>query len=292
MGVIKGDSSQAGVAAVEGVATAGDPTKAGPGVHARSTTVGVFAEGETWHGVHGSSSSTVGGVGVYGSHTGGGTGVVGESSGWHAVYGKSTSTSGGAGIWGDGIGTGVVGVSKTWHGVYGETESTTGGAGICGKGKNGARAGLFEGDVEVTGDIRLLNADIAEQLDIAGTTEAEPGTVMVLGEDGSLCPSSGPYDRRVVGVVSGAGSYKPGIVLDQRETGRERRPIALLGKVFCKVDAGFGAVAVGDLLTTSPTPGHAMKADDPARAFGAVIGKALRRLPEGQGLVPILIALQ
>jgi hypothetical protein len=49
---------------------------------------------------------------------------------------------------------------------------------------------------------------------------------------------------------------------------------------------------VGDLLTTAPTPGHAMKADDPLKAFGAVIGKALRPLPDGQGLIPVLIALQ
>jgi len=49
---------------------------------------------------------------------------------------------------------------------------------------------------------------------------------------------------------------------------------------------------VGDLLTTSPTPGHAMRADDPGRAFGAVLGKALRPLADGQGLVPILVALQ
>ena len=65
-----------------------------------------------------------------------------------------------------------------------------------------------------------------------------------------------------------------------------------MGKVFCKVDAQFGAIEVGDLLTTSPTPGHAMKTSDPFQAFGAVIGKALRPLIEGQGLIPILIALQ
>jgi len=69
-------------------------------------------------------------------------------------------------------------------------------------------------------------------------------------------------------------------------------PIALMGKVYCKVDAQFAAIAVGDLLTTSPTAGHAMKADDPAKAFGAVIGKALRPLDAGLGLIPILIALQ
>jgi len=93
-------------------------------------------------------------------------------------------------------------------------------------------------------------------------------------------------------VVSGAGSYKPGIVLDKQQTEGNRQPIALLGKVYCKVDANYAAIGIGDLLTTSPTPGHAMKADDPAQAFGAVIGKALRPLKEGQGLIPVLIALQ
>jgi hypothetical protein len=62
--------------------------------------------------------------------------------------------------------------------------------------------------------------------------------------------------------------------------------------VYCKVDAQYSPIEVGDLLTTSPTPGHAMKADDPLKAFGTVIGKALRPLSEGQGLIPILIALQ
>jgi hypothetical protein len=69
-------------------------------------------------------------------------------------------------------------------------------------------------------------------------------------------------------------------------------PIALMGKVYCKVDAGYGAIEVGDLLTTSPFPGHAMKATDPLKSFGSVIGKALRPLEAGQSLIPILIALQ
>src|SRR5262249_53947864 len=51
--------------------------------------------------------------------------------------------------------------------------------------------------------------------------------------------------------------------------------IALMGKVCCKVDATFAPVKVGDLLTTSSTTGHAMKATNPMLAFGAVIGKAL-----------------
>ena len=85
---------------------------------------------------------------------------------------------------------------------------------------------------------------------------------MVLDDRGALVPCLGAYDKRVAGVVSGAGDFKPGIVLDKREADGLRQPIALLGKVFCKTDAAFGAIEVGDLLTTSPTPGHAMKAAD------------------------------
>ena len=68
--------------------------------------------------------------------------------------------------------------------------------------------------------------------------------------------------------------------------------MALAGKAYCKVDASEAPIAMGDMLTTSPTVGHAMKASDPARAFGAVIGKALQPLVTGTGLIPILIALQ
>ena len=46
------------------------------------------------------------------------------------------------------------------------------------------------------------------------------------------------------------------------------------------------------MLTSSDTPGHAMKASDPARAFGAVVGKALGGLASGCGLIPVLICLQ
>ena len=71
-----------------------------------------------------------------------------------------------------------------------------------------------------------------------------------------------------------------------------RRPIALMGKVFCKVDADQGGIEVGDLLTTSPTEGHAMRADHVAAAFGTVIGKAMQPLDQGRGLIAVLVALQ
>lgn len=148
------------------------------------------------------------------------------------------------------------------------------------------------GVLEVAGDVRLTGADCAEQFVVAGAATLEPGTVIVLTAEG-LQQSTEAYDKRVAGVVSGAGNCRPGIVLGQQnDSGDERVPIALNGTVYCKVDANLAAVEVGDLLTTSDTPGHAMKADDPLRAFGSVIGKALQPLPAGKGLIPILATLQ
>ena len=143
-----------------------------------------------------------------------------------------------------------------------------------------------------SGDIVLHNADAAEQFDVVTTKTAEPGTIMVLNKDGKLKPCSEAYDKKVVGVVAGAGDYRPGIVLDNRADSANRVPISVLGKVCCKVDATETPIEIGDLLTTSAESGHAMKAHDPAKAFGAVIGKALKPLETGIGMIPIVIALQ
>jgi hypothetical protein len=246
------------------------------GVHgvSENSGTGIFGESKIGRGVHGQSETW---QGVFGSSRDN-AGIVGESVKFHAVFGISHDVNN-AGLFGtnDVGGFGVIAVSET-------------GIGIAAKG--GRLAGRFEGDVEVTGDIRLTNADCAEDFDIAGLESVEPGTVMVIDSEGALRESDRAYDKRVAGVISGAGNFKPGIVLDKQESSNNRMPIALLGKVYCKVDAQYGAIEVGDLLTTSSTPGHAMKTCDPLKAFGAVIGKALRPLTEGQGLIPILIALQ
>jgi len=314
-GVFK--TTDPGIAGVSGTSENHTP-QAGPGVFGQSDAPGVWGVSKTWHGVVGQSESTTGGAGVFGSSDVG-PGIIGESKVWMAVYGKSHSTTGGAGVSGENVGTGpgVIGSSKGWHGTYGATESTVGGAGVCGEHRgNGAgvlgrsdngigvlgqsshgEAGRFEGKITVTGDITahdvfVVGGDCAEEFDIAEAVEIEPGMVMVLDQEGLLQPNRKAYDKRVAGVISGAGDYKPGIVLDKQPSSEHRVPVALVGKVYCKVDAHYGPIEVGDLLTTSDTPGHAMKADDPFKAFGSVIGKALRPLETGQALIPILIALQ
>lgn len=148
------------------------------------------------------------------------------------------------------------------------------------------------GDVVLQNAVVSQNADCAEDFEVQENAGVEPGAVLALSDDGPLILSSAAYDRKVAGVVSGAGGLRPGIVLGRTSSTHNRWPIALSGKVFCKVDAGESPVSVGDLLTTSATPGHAMAARDHARAFGAVIGKALAPLTSGRGLLPVLVALQ
>jgi hypothetical protein len=115
---------------------------------------------------------------------------------------------------------------------------------------------------------------------------------MVFNAEGKLHPCQEPYDKKVAGVIAGAGEFKPAIILGKVPSSQGRLPIALVGKAYCRVDAAYGSIEAGDLLTTSSTAGHAMKAENPLQAFGAVIGKALRSLDSGQAMIPILIALQ
>jgi hypothetical protein len=148
------------------------------------------------------------------------------------------------------------------------------------------------GNIRVAGDITLTGADCAEEFCVAGNTRIEPGTVVALNEDGCLRECRDAYDRSVAGVVSGAGEYKPAIRMGTFDSGPHRLPVALVGKVYCKADASFEPIKFGDLLTSSTTPGFAMKASDRTRAFGSVIGKALRSLEFGRGLIPVLVSLQ
>lgn len=143
-----------------------------------------------------------------------------------------------------------------------------------------------------SGDIILGNADAAEDFELAAAAEATPGAVMVLTGAGTVGPCAAAYDRKVVGVVAGAGSFRPAIVLGRRPGLDERRvPISVMGKAACQADAAYGAIEVGDLLTSSATAGTAMRVADAPRAFGAVIGKALTPLREGTGLVEMVIGL-
>lgn len=193
-----------------------------------------------------------------------------------------------------------------------ETVVLNGAAGNVGLGRFGTPGDLFltndqgrntihlsggTGNINLLGDVRFTNnvADFAEEFDLADLDAAyDPGTVLSIVAAGKLTPACTAYDTRVAGVVSGAGGLRPGVILgeDCVAVPGTRCHLALLGRVYVKADADLGAIAVGDLLTTSKVPGHAMRVADRKRAIGAIIGKSLGTLEQGRGYVEMLISLQ
>lgn len=129
-------------------------------------------------------------------------------------------------------------------------------------------------------------------MDSAGPLDA--GTIVIIDRTGTnrVLESRQAYDARVAGAVSA----QPGIVLG--DAGRGRVLVAQSGRVRVKADAGYGAIQAGDLLVTSPTPGHAMRSepiDLAGTSFhppGTVLGKALESLATGRGEILVLLTLQ
>jgi hypothetical protein len=138
-------------------------------------------------------------------------------------------------------------------------------------------------------------ADLAEPFAIADPGMDIPqGAVVVIDDKrpGQLKMSNQPYDTRVAGVISGANGISPGIQLQQQGLLEGGRNVALTGRVYVQADTSNGAIQPGDLLTTSTTPGRAMKVSDHLRAQGAILGKAMTGLSEGNGMVLLLVTLQ
>jgi len=187
------------------------------------------------------------------------------------------------------------------HGGFGEA---TNGPEIRLDDINSRRTMTLYGDYQGTGESRVVTnvveitggSDLSENFDIAtGAMAVEPGSVVSIdpASPGDLKMSTVAYDRKVAGIVSGADGIKPGLLMGQKGSVADGDyPVALTGRVYCKVDASFGAIQPGDLLTTSPTPGHAMKVTDHTQAQGAILGKAMTALEAGQGTVLVLVSLQ
>ena len=206
-------------------------------------------------------------------------------------------------------GTGVFGYSGTREGVSAVTDSENmaavaallneqgTGAAVYGEKAGDAGGAPFVGRVRVTrdlsvgGEIQMTGGDLAEQFDLADGGEAVPGRVMVVVGDDRVRQSEAPDDTRVAGVVCGAGSYRPGLVLDAR-VDSARCAVALTGKVWCWVDADRASVALGDLLTTLFTEGT--PCGPATRAARSAPCSARRSVASGSGraLLQVLVGLR
>jgi len=172
--------------------------------------------------------------------------------------------------------------------------------------------------------------DIAENFEVSDISLSPADVVIIDINNGKLKMSHKSYDNLVAGIVStnpalilGTGGSRSKIIQQEFEADinkflsgemsketlqqkhnpsqiqkklnliENKRPIAIAGTVPCKVDASFGAIEAGDLLTSSNTPGHAMKATiDSADKIGTIIGKALESLEEGKGVINVLVMLR
>jgi hypothetical protein len=144
----------------------------------------------------------------------------------------------------------------------------------------------FRANVTTLGNIAAKYQDVAEWVD--GAEPLEAGSVVVIDSTATnrVTASRTAYDRSVAGAIS----PRPGLILG--ESGPGKVLVAQSGRVRVKVDAKYGAVKPGDLLVTSPTKGHAMRAPAKKARPGTVIGKALEPLASGQGEILVLITLQ
>ena len=107
-------------------------------------------------------------------------------------------------------------------------------------------------------------ADLAENY--SADTEYEPGTVMVLGGAKEITTTTTKGDSKVIGVVSN----KPAYLMNSELQGEFITPVALTGRVPCKV---IGKVEPGDILVSSAIAGYAIVNNNPE--VGTVIGKAM-----------------
>ena len=153
---------------------------------------------------------------------------------------------------------------------------------------------VIGGSVTEVKTLRITGgADLAEPFQMK-EVELAKGSVVVIDDEhpGRLKRSTRAYDTRVAGIISGANGVNPGIALHQEGVLEGGQNVSLSGRVYVRADAAFGAIKPGDLLTTSDTPGHAMKVTEPGKAQGAILGKAMSELKTGKGMVLVLVTLQ
>jgi hypothetical protein len=229
-----------------------------------------------------------------------GTTIYANATGGSAIIGQSSVDFQG-GVVGAGTGVqsrGVIGQHSSGNngilgsgsvGVYGEAVNGTSFGGYF-KHTAGGIALLVQGlaqigVVEITG-----GADLAEKFDVRG--RVKPGMVVEIDalNPGTLRLAKTAYSKRVAGILSGGRNLNAGMVLSGA---KGSHAVALTGRVWVFADARQRAIEPGDLLTTSTLPGHAMSASDAKRSHGAILGKAMTRLPKGaKGQVLVLVNLQ
>jgi len=280
---VLGASTNVGVAGSADVLPSGIPECPGGlflngavGVAGCGGSLGVFGEGDSW-GVLGSlqgpssSSCAAHPAAVVGCGADRGDGVVGalsNSADPNSAAIHASAVSGGSLFVGDVVGHTKVRIDNT--------------------GK-----GFFDGGTAVGG------ADYADSMR-ADASGLRPGDVLAI--DPAKDDAVGLSHSANSPLVAGVYSTKPSVIgVGNHHIGDSLAgdvPVALVGIVPTRVSAENGPVQVGDLLTTSDTPGYAMKAKPvvvngvAVYPSGTILGKAMAPLHAGKGLIKVLVTLR
>lgn len=166
--------------------------------------------------------------------------------------------------------------------------------------------GVHTWDVEAEGTIWARNGSQSGPRDLAenyySDLTLQPGDVVCLDrKEDRIVRSERANDDLIIGVISTI----PGFLLgaehgddEKRHDGKRAYPVALSGCVPCKVTDENGPIHRGDLLTSSSTLGHAMKAIPivvggvEIYAPGTIIGKALESLHSETAVIEVFVTLR
>jgi hypothetical protein len=268
---------------------------------------GVYGTANTLPGIKGYSASGSGvegrsgsGPGVRGVANANGPGVDGSStSPQSAVRADNTSTgsgvmassASGAAVWAHS----TSGIAVRAYSGSGNIIEAHGAGGMLG---NLRFRVLQDGNVRCDGAFTGGGADVAEAFDFEGKRDQyEAGDVLIVStlSDRKIMKSTTAYSTSVAGVYA----TKPGVLLaphDAEEDLGQYIPMGMMGVIPTKVTSENGPIRRGDILVTSSTPGHAMKASAvvvggiSVYPTGAIIGKALQNFDgNGSGLIEVLV---
>ncbi len=149
----------------------------------------------------------------------------------------------------------------------------------------GSKSPLY---IDNSNNIGCNGCDLAETFPTKDEIEAGDLLIQDNSSELNLIKSQTPYDSKIVGIASSA----PAITFEESRlkaapipmqfTKGKNPPVALVGRVLCKVSLENGAIETGDLLTSSSTPGYAMKATDLNKAYDSIVAKALEPFNGGK----------
>ncbi len=132
---------------------------------------------------------------------------------------------------------------------------------------------------------------------IAQSEPSEAGDVMVVDSNRpeTVRKSRGPYEENILGAISTHGtSYNNGDCWDEVSCDRSNNPawanVGMLGQVEVKVNTQNGPIYPGDRLTTSDTPGVAMKATRAGQILGRALGTFTDADPAKVSRITVLVS--